>query len=92
MKVTINLNPQQLALIAAHPGRACILLSPDVNEWGFNVLNMFPEDKDFMYYEVPVQVCDESAGLAPVAQEPQRIAVQHNEPGATRTLNQRIKR
>lgn len=92
MKVTINLNPQQLALIAAHPGRACILLSPEPDEWGFNVLNWFPEDKDFMYYEAPVQVCEESAGLIQGKNEPQRIAVQHSEPGATRTLNQRIKR
>jgi hypothetical protein len=92
MQVTINLNPQQLALIAAHPGRAVILLSPEVDEWGFNVLNTFPQDDDFMYYEVPVQVCGESAGLALTADEAPRNAVRDSEPGATRTLNQRIKR
>jgi hypothetical protein len=91
MQITISLNPQQQALIAAHPGRAVILLSPEPDEWGFNVLNTFPQDSDFMYYEVPVQVCAESAGLTVAQEEPQRIAVQHSEPGATRTLNQRIK-
>jgi hypothetical protein len=62
MQTVINLNPQQRALVAAHPGRAVIILSPDTGEWGFNVLSFFPTDDDFMYIEVPV--CAESLELS----------------------------